>query len=220
MKDALSDKPHGKLLETLEATVEELLERHAQFIGTNGAAGTAAAGTNGAAGTAAAGTSGAAGTVATSVNGCDRANWTFTPEYTCDYPANPSCNFATTARLPQNAIDGLTTTRYTDGRTQAGGEYVILSFGGSVKISGMTMVGDPLSDSAKAYKAEYSTDGTTFVAFTPAVSGTGGIVTIVMTGPAPTVMKAIKITQTGATVAPATSWWSIEELSPNNCVQQ
>jgi hypothetical protein len=41
-----------------------------------------------------------------------------------------------------------------------------------------------------------------------------------MTFPAPTVMKAIKITQTGAVTAPAISWWSIAELSPNNCVQQ
>jgi F5/8 type C domain len=186
-----------------------------------GAAGTtAAAGTNGAAGTtAAAGTSGAAGTVA--VNGCDRVNWKFTPEFTCDYPANPSCNFQATARLPQNAIDGDPTTRYTDGMTQVGGEYVVLDFGGSVKISGLTMVGDPTAagDSAKAYAVQYSTDGTTFMAFTPAVAGTGGTITITIAFPAATVVRAVKITQTGKTVAPATSWWSISELTPTNCVQ-
>jgi hypothetical protein len=75
------------------------------------------------------------------------------------------------------------------------------------------------ADAAKAYKAEYSTDGTNFVAFNPAVMGTGGVSPLAVTFPV-TTMKAIKITQTGATVAPATSWWSIAEITLTGCVDQ
>ena len=71
-------------------------------------------------------------------------------------------------------------------------------------------------DGAKAYKLEYSTDGTTFVAFNPAVAGTGSD-NITITFPA-TVMKAIRMTQTGAVVAPATNWWSIFEITFAGCV--
>ena len=82
------------------------------------------------------------------------------------------------------------------------------------------MLADPATDAATAYKAEYSTDGTTFVAFAPPVAGTGGVASIPITFPSATIMTAVKITQTGVVVAPATSWWSISELTLTGCVDQ
>jgi hypothetical protein len=150
-------------------------------------------------------------------------NWTFTPEYICDPATIPMCGFCSqtpTQCGPQYAIDGDTTTRYTDGRTQAGGEYVTLAFGNSIKLSGVILIANPPGDGAKAYKAEYSTDGTTFVAFAPVVAGTGGLASLPIRFPAATIMKALKITQTGAVVPPAISWWSINEITLNGCVNQ
>ena len=189
--------------------------------GTAGA-GTAGAGTEGAGtGTAGAGTAGA-GTAGAGppVDGCNHVNWTFTPQLLCVNPPNASCGFDITQRGPQYAIDGDTVTRYTDGQTQVGGEFVTLAFGSTIKLSGVTLIANPAADGAKAYKAEYSTDGTTFVAFAPAVAGTGGLASLPINFPAATLMKALKITQTGATVAPATSWWSINEITLNGCIDQ
>jgi len=163
---------------------------------------------------------GAAGAPSNALDGCNHVNWVFTPSLICDPAANPSCNFQASARDPAGAIDGDTTTRYTDGQTQVGGEYVILAFGSTIKLSGVTLIANPAADGAKAYKAEYSTDGTTFVAFAPAVAGTGGLASLPINFPAATLMRAIKITQTGMTVAPATSWWSINEITLNGCVDQ
>jgi hypothetical protein len=182
-----------------------------------GAAGAGVAGAGvagaGAAGAGAAGT-GAAG--ASAVNSCLNTSWTFTPEFVCDTANCPSV--PASAKDPANAIDGVATTRYTDGRTQAGGEYIILSFGGAVKISGINLLTTSAGDGAKSYQAQYSTDGTTFVAFAPPIAGTGAD-NLTISFPA-TVMTAIKITQTGAVVAPATSWWSINEITLVGCVDQ
>jgi hypothetical protein len=157
---------------------------------------------------------GAGGTV----NGCDRANWTFTPQYTCDYPGNGNCNFDINQRAPAGAIDGLANTRYTDGRTQAGGEYVIVSFAGKVKLSGMNVMTTTGGDGAKAYRLEYSTDGTTFTVFTPAIAAVGGD-NLMIPFPA-TTLKAIKMVQTGMAVAPAINWWSIHEITFTGCTPQ
>jgi hypothetical protein len=202
--------------------------------GTTGAAGTAgtagttdAAGTTGAAGsTGAAGTTGAGGSTGAAgsspkVDGCNHVNWTFTPEYTCDPTTIPTCGGCIqtpTLCEPQYAIDGDTTTRYTDGHIQAGGEYVIVAFGSAVKISGISVVTTSVGDGAKAYQLQYSPDGTNFTLFTPTVAGTGGD-NLMIPFPA-TVMKAIKMIQTGMVVAPATSWWSINEITLNGCVDQ
>jgi hypothetical protein len=193
--------------------------------GTNGTAGAAGttAGTNGTAGAAGttAGTGGAAGTAPLpNLDGCNHVNWIFTPEYVCDPATNPSCNFQATARDPAGAIDGDPTTRYTDGRTQAGGEYVTLNFQSSIKVNGISIVANPATDAAKAYKVEYSTDTMNYVAFNPAVAGTGGVSPQNIAFPTGSVLRAIKITQTGAVVAPATSWWSINEITLTGCVDQ
>jgi hypothetical protein len=59
----------------------------------------------------------------------------------------------------------------------------------------------------------YSTDRTTFVAFAPAVAGTGGLASIPLNFPAATIAQTLKITQGGAVVAPATSWWAVNEIA-------
>jgi hypothetical protein len=177
------------------------------------------AATGGAAGmTGGAGAGGAAG--GGIVDGCNHANWTITASVLCD-ATNPSCGFCPQEPnlcLLTNAIDGDASTRYTDGRTQAGGEYVTLAFNSTIQLGGITMLTTPASDAAKGYKVEYSIDGINYQAFNPAVAGVGGASPLDITFPAPTLLKAIKITQTGAVVAPATSWWSISEITPIGCV--
>jgi hypothetical protein len=186
-----------------------------------GAAGNGAAGT-GAAGTGAAGT-GAAGLGAAAVNGCLNANWTFTPEYTCDPATNTNCGFCTqypTQCAPQDAIDGDPTTRYTDGKSQIGGEFVTVTFARAVKISGMNVVTTSAGDGAKGYQLQYSTDGATFTAFAPAIAGTGAD-NLTIPFPA-TIMRAIRMIQTGVATLPAAdpAWWSINEITFTGCVAQ
>src|SRR5260221_442660 len=94
---------------------------------------------HGVTGTAGTGT-GAAGTGSNALDGCNHVNWTFTAPLICDPATIPNCGFCNTYPTqcgPQYAIDGDTTTRYTDGRTQVGGEYVILAFGSTIKLSGV-----------------------------------------------------------------------------------
>ena len=69
------------------------------------------------------------------------------------------------------AIDGDPATRYTSGQTQNGTEFFTLDFGATVSITGITLddTASP-NDFPVMYKAEYSTDGTTFVAFNPCTS--------------------------------------------------
>ena len=94
---------------------------------------------------------------------------------------------------------------------------MIVSFASPVKISGINVSVEAASaaDAAVAYKIEYSVDGTTFVGFSPAVAGPGSA-NLVIPFPA-TVMKAIKMTQTGMS---AGAWWSISEITFTGCVQQ
>jgi hypothetical protein len=67
-------------------------------------------------------------------------------------------------------------------------------------------------DGPASYTARYSTDGTTFSAFNPAVGGVGSIDVVVTF--AATTMKALRIDQTGV----KDKWWSIHELTTTGCV--
>jgi hypothetical protein len=144
--------------------------------------------------------------------------WVFTPNTTCG-AGNPSCGFCNAnpgACNPAGAIDGDSGTRYTSGQTQNGTEFFTLDFGGTVSITGITLdAGTSTKDFPVAYKAEYSTDGTTFMAFNPAVMGTGAVQTMI-TFPK-TQMRAIKIYQTGMQPTGTTSWWSIHEITVQGC---
>jgi hypothetical protein len=152
--------------------------------------------------------------VAGGVDPCARRNWTFIPRFTCDTPA--CADVPASAKNPFNAIDGMPDTRYTSGRAQgsAGPETVVLQLPRPAALTGLTLL-TTSGDGPTTYLAEYSSDGTTFRGFTPAVFGAGSETTSI-TFPA-TTMRAARVTQTGLK---PTNWWSINELNVVGCVPQ
>ena len=194
--------------------------------GTTGAAGaTGTAGATGDAGTmGAAGATGAAGTVGGTdagveampdapviTNPCDHRTWTFTPSVIC---TTACANMADSVKLPANAIDGDTTTRYTTGITQGskGPEVVILTFPQNVSLTGLNLLSKN-GDGPISYLVESSLDGANFSYFTPSAVGAGSD-NLTVTFPAPTTLHAVRITQTGVK---KTNWWSIWELTVKGC---
>jgi hypothetical protein len=188
--------------------------------GTTGAAGTSgAAGTNGAAGDTGPNDDGGADVAeaavdigpAQTIDGCDRANWTFTPSVVC---TTGCAGMSNSAKLPANAIDGDPSTRYTTGVYQGskGPENVVLSFAVPVSLTGITLYAKSSTDFPAMYLVEYSTDGTTFMGFSPAISGPGAT-TLIIPFPGRTTLRAVRITQTGT----APHWWSINELNVAGC---
>ena len=133
------------------------------------------------------------------------------------FTANTVCTTACAAmtdanKLPANAIDGNTTTRYTTGASQKGTEVVILAFPKPVTLSGINLF-TKNGDGPLAYLVEQSLDGANFSSFTPARLGAGSD-NLTVTFPAPTKVLALRISQTG--VKP-TNWWSIHELTVMGC---
>jgi enoyl reductase-like protein len=125
-------------------------------------------------------------------------------------------NIPATQTDPSGAIDGNPGTRYSSGKTQSGDESITLTFPESLSATGMTVSsGASATDFAVMYKLEYSTDGTTFMAFNPAVTG-AGTAELSITFPK-TTMKAVKLSQTGAQPTGTTSWWSIHEIALTGC---
>lgn len=182
--------------------------------GTGGMTGMAGmAGTGGGSGGQAGAGAGTGGSGGSTIDGCSRANWTFTATMLCD---TPNCvNIPASQKDPRYAIDGDAGTRYTSGRPQgsAGQEKVVLTFPKSVTVSGLQLMTSAPGDGAAAYKVEYATIGTNFVGFVPAVAGPGSD-DIHITFPT-TAMKALRITQTGSKTGP---WWSIHELVVMGCL--
>jgi hypothetical protein len=168
--------------------------------GTNADAGSeASAGSGGAAG-GAAGAAGAPPDAGPPVNYCDRSHWTATASasYTMA-PAGP----------PIQGIDGNLTTRWTSGHSQNGTDYYQVDFGGTVKLTKITL--DDTGDNSAAdfplmYQVYGSTDGTTFGA-TPFITGSGTANSTMITFPEQTV-RAVKIRELGAKA----EWWSIGEF--------
>lgn len=184
---------------------------HAGSGGTGGSSGGTGGSSGGTGGTG--GSSGGTGGTSNAGNPCSNTTWVFTPNSICQAP-NPSCGFDATQRLPQYAIDGNPATRYTSGKQQDGTEEFTLVFTSSVTISGITLTTATAGDAPAMYDAQYSTDGTTYMEFTPAVTGAGAATTAI-TFPA-TTMKAIKIKQTGTTTM---AWWSINEITLTGCMK-
>jgi hypothetical protein len=204
-------------------------------MGAAGAAGmtVATAGSTGAAGaagaTGAAGTTGAAGAVDAGAKDagvptnpevttpppitdpCDHRTWVFTPSVVC---TTTCATMADANKLPANAIDGNTATRYTTGITQGskGPELAILTFPKPVTLSGINLFSKN-GDGPIAYLVEFSLDGANFSFFNPNAAGAGSD-NLTVTFPAPTKVLALRITQTG--VKP-TNWWSIHELTVMGC---
>jgi len=188
--------------------------RHENVVGESGNAGPGGSGGNPASipsedagGSAASGDAGGA----PAVNGCDRANWTFTASALCDTAA--CAGIPATQRDPAGAIDGDLSTRYTSGRYQgsAGPETVTLMFGHTVTLAGINLFTSALGDGPASYEAEYATTGTNFVAFSPPVAGAGSD-NLSISFPA-RAMTAIRVTQTGSKAW----WWSIHELTLLGC---
>jgi hypothetical protein len=168
--------------------------------GSNADAGSeASAGSGGAAG-GAAGAAGAPPDAGPPVNYCDRSHWTATASasYTMA-PAGP----------PIQGIDGNLTTKWTSGRSQDGTDFYQVDFGGTVKLTKITL--DDTGDNSAAdfplmYQVYGSTDGTTFGA-TPFVTGSGTANSTMITFPEQTV-RAVRIRELGTKA----EWWSIGEL--------
>jgi hypothetical protein len=144
---------------------------------------------------------------------CDHRTWTFTPSVVC----TTACAAMTDAqKLPANAIDGNTATRYTTGITQGskGPEVVILTFPKSVTLSGINLF-TKSGDGPMSYLVESSLDGANFTYFNPSAMGPGSD-NLTITFPAPSKLLALRITQTGVK---KTNWWSIHELTVLGCAQ-
>jgi hypothetical protein len=142
---------------------------------------------------------------------CDHRTWSFTPSVVC---TSACAAMSDAMKLPANAIDGNTATRYTTGITQGskGPELVILGFPKPVSLSGMNLF-TKAGDGPISYLVEYSLDGANFSYFTPGAMGPGSD-NLTVTFPAPTKLLALRITQTGVK---KTNWWSIHELTVMGC---
>jgi hypothetical protein len=200
-------------------------------VGDAGATGTAGAGGNPAGGAGAAG--GGSGAAAGGADGgadahdagttlpdappaitdpCDHRTWTFTPSVVC---TTACAAMADGQKLPANAIDGDTTTRYTTGISQGskGPEIVILSFPQNVTLTGLNLF-TKSGDGPMAYLVEWSLDAANFSYFMPSAAGPGSD-NLTVTFPGATKLRAMRITQTGVK---KTNWWSIHELTVKGCV--
>jgi hypothetical protein len=147
---------------------------------------------------------GSAGGGGVPINPCDRTKWKATASESSVSPNNP----------PAYAIDGSTSTRWSTGAVQVGGEWFLLDLGAraahltQVVLDASTSTGDePLK-----YKLEVSDDGKTFALV---CTGIGAPTTAIKFVDTPA--RYIRITQTGS--AADANWWSIQELtltcSPN-----
>jgi hypothetical protein len=120
------------------------------------------------------------------------------------------------AKNPFNAIDGMTDTRYTTGRSQgsAGPETIVLQLPRRASLTGLTLL-TTSGDGPATYLVEHSLDGVAFEGFQPPVFGAGSETTAI-SFPATTLL-AVRVTQTGVKT---TNWWSINELNVVGCVPQ
>jgi F5/8 type C domain len=138
-------------------------------------------------------------------NYCDISKWVAS-----------ASNFTTA--LPQAALDGNVTTRFSTNRPQDGTDWFQVNFPGMVKMSTITLNGGGAFDDALDFPGGYalygSTDGTTFSS-TPFATGSGTANQTVITF-AQQSLKAIKVKQTGTTNS--ARWWSIDEFQ-TNCTQ-
>jgi hypothetical protein len=180
---------------------------------TAGASGAIGTGASGATGTGAAGqgAGGQAGTGGPPPNPCDRTSWTFTPSVIC---TTACAGMADSQKLPANAIDGNTATRWTTGVAQGskGPESVVLSFPSTVRLTGINLYAKAATDFPVGYLVEFSTDGATFQGFTPALAG-AGVTQLAIPFPQATALSAVRVTQTGKGL----HWWSINELTVTGC---
>jgi hypothetical protein len=166
-----------------------------------GAGSTSAAGSGSAAGATNGGGAGAGGAP---INPCDRTKWKATASESSTSPSTP----------PSQAIDGVSSTRWSTGAVQVGGEWFLLDLG--ARAAHLTQIvleasGNP-GDEPLKYKVEVSDDGKSYALV---CTGTGAPTTTIKFVDSPA--RYIRITQTGSD--PDANWWSIQEItlacSPN-----
>lgn len=160
------------------------------------------------------GTSGTAGSVSGGTGGSPDETWTLPVGATLAscIPSNWSVSaaFSREDNPPSFAVDGLPSTRWSNGAAQGPSESFDVAFGGWVTLSQIVLdsAGSP-DDYPRGYEVLASKDGVNFtkVLAADAVSATpeGDVVTIDF---APTPLLAIRIRTTVATG----NWWSIHEL--------
>ncbi len=187
-----------------------------------------------------------AGTAGASIDACSNKTWRATATVACKpFGVNGACSPGDGGpETPAQAIDGDPKTRYTTGQAQDGTEEFVVAFASNVTISGITVdtsvwyglvegQGGLAFDFAIAFALEFSTDGLTFVPFSPPITGpgrpdplpmgcglVGGGCTMAIPFP-PTTMKAIKFKQVGSSVGldepRHSAWWSIREFNVIAC---
>jgi hypothetical protein len=112
---------------------------------------------------------------------------------------------------PMNAIDGMSTTRWSTGTGQSAGQYYQIDFGGYVELSQIVLDNTgSTGDHPRGYLVEISNDG---INFSQQVIASGTLpdvpaVTIVTIAFSVKLVRYLRIEMTGA----SGSWWSITEL--------
>jgi hypothetical protein len=112
--------------------------------------------------------------------------------------------------LPQYAIDGDLTTRYSSGATAAAGDYFQVDLGATAMVSGITVsesVGD-VADVARGYTVEVSTDG---IAWTTVASCGLPAQRVEVVNWAAVRARYVRYTNT-VTIVNNTTWFAINEL--------
>jgi F5/8 type C domain len=111
--------------------------------------------------------------------------------------------------LPQYAIDGKLTTRYSTGKHAVGAEWFRVDLCRTVSVDGISLndTVDP-TNVAASYNVQVSVDGTTWMQV--AASATTAPANLTVTFP-PVLARFVRVNQTGA--IPMNDWWSIDEFS-------
>jgi hypothetical protein len=110
------------------------------------------------------------------------------------------------------ATDASATTRFSSGQTQAGGEWIQINLGASAALDGITIV-TTNADWTREYEVRFAATANNIAAAPVVASGAGMAGTITVNFPSTTTGQYLRITQTGAVVAPDTNWWSIHDIT-------
>lgn len=116
--------------------------------------------------------------------------------------------------LPQYAVDGDPTTRFSSGTPQVGCEYFAFDMCRMVSINGVNLLTAPagtadITDVPTSYTVQVSTDGNTWTQVATSATAPDPDAMITFTA---TTARYVLLTQTGLSVG--AYWWSIHEVSP------
>lgn len=112
----------------------------------------------------------------------------------------------TLGNVPSRAIDGSNSTWWSNGTSQANGQYYQVDFGRNENFNRVLIdAGAYTTDYPRGYQIQVSTNGTTW---STAASGTGSGAAVLVDF-APQTARYLKVVQTGT----ASNWWTITELN-------